>query len=231
MRNDMDISILSRSEIDCIASSFLFSGVSEGDVLRALSDNACTLSEVEKHEVIFSEKSFQRSLGIVASGALVVTKRVSEGKKYIMNRIGCGSAFGVAAIFGEHEEYVTEICARERCKVVFFPQELLRSLMQEQFQIAENYICFLSGRIHFLNNKIRGLISVSAEQSVARYILENAAGESGITIPNSLSALAGMLNIGRASLYRALDMLESEKIISRAGKRIEILDFERLSNI
>jgi len=44
----------------------------------------------------------------------------------------------------------------------------------------------------------------------------------------SISDIAVMLNMGRASLYRAFDKFESENIISRDGRTIRITNLEKL---
>jgi hypothetical protein len=64
---------------------------------------------------------------------------------------------------------VTILTAGKLTRILFFPQSLLTDMMKENSLIAENYIRFLTGRICFLNEKIQGLISVSADAALARY--------------------------------------------------------------
>ena len=47
----------------------------------------------------------------------------------------------------------------------------------------------------------------------------------------SISDIAVMLNMGRASLYRALDKLSAEGIISKDGRRIKIINKSKLKKI
>jgi DNA-binding transcriptional regulator YhcF (GntR family) len=52
--------------------------------------------------------------------------------------------------------------------------------------------------------------------------------ELGSTIPFSGTKMASMLGVGRASLYRALELLENEKLITKTQKSIEIIAPEGL---
>ena len=102
---------------------------------------------------------------------------------------------------------------------------------QGDFTVAENYIRFLSDRIRFLNNKIGGLL-ISGAGTTFRYWLMNKArtadGKLYVDVDVSMSALAEMLNMGRASLYRSIDDLEREGLIKKEGRRIYILKPENL---
>ena len=86
-----------------------------------------------------------------------------------------------------------------------------------------SYIAFLSQRIRFLNRKIDSFTAPSAREALLRHLLEiHRDGAAEIT--GGYSQLARTLNIGRASLYRALDALEAEGCIRRDGKCITILE-------
>ncbi len=129
---------------------------------------------------------------------------------------------------------MTVLTAASDCRIVFFPRELLVTLTQEVHDIALNYIRFLTGRVRFLNDKIQGLVSGSAEAALRQYLLQNteAYGDKHIVrLPGSISALAETLNIGRASLYRAFESLERAGIIKKTGKEIEIISPDGLSII
>ena len=89
-----------------------------------------------------------------------------------------------------------------------------------------NYLAFLSEKIRYLNRKIVTLTAGSAERRLAYFldtsIPENAADIPTITVP--MNSLAEMLNLGRASLYRAADRLSEEGFIERDGKTIKVIN-------
>ncbi len=55
------------------------------------------------------------------------------------------------------------------------------------------------------------------------------AGGERVRLPGSMSELAQTLGVGRASLYRAFDVLEEEDILRRDGRTILVRNAERLS--
>ena len=222
---------LDPKETDIVKSLFLFKGAEEELVVRALSDSLCEAAEFKKGEIIYSIHEYRQSLGCILSGSVQVTKTTADEHRYIMNTLRQGSSFGAAAVFCDSPEYVTVLRAQSACRIVFFPQALLERLIEESPVVAKNYVAFLSDRIRFLNDKIQGLISASTGQALANYLMGSCVEEAGrpvVRLDGSVSALAGKLNIGRSSLYRAFDALERRGIISREEKKIVILDPEGL---
>lgn len=217
----MDASALSAQELDLVSKIFLFRGADARAVGRALSDDACTCESVERGQVIYTPSDFRRSLGILLSGSVQVTKG-----DLIVNVLRAGEVFGAAALFNRCEGYVTTLTARSACRVVFFPQELVQRLIRSDAGVSLAYITYLSGRIHFLNGKIEGLIAGSARQKLGQYLLR-AMDEQG-RVCTSATEMARRLNLGRASLYRAFEALEGQGAICRQGKVITVLDTEKL---
>jgi len=84
------------------------------------------------------------------------------------------------------------------------------------------YISFLSGRIRFLNRKIAFYTSGSAERRVALYLSSFNSDEIEPDIP--MNSLCELLDIGRASLYRAFDKLTDDGFIKRDGDKINIVN-------
>lgn len=85
-----------------------------------------------------------------------------------------------------------------------------------------NYLSFLSDRIDYLNKKITYITAGSAERKLATFFASFEKAE--FELPVSFSSLSDMLDIGRASLYRALDKLVSDGCIERDGNDIKIIN-------
>ncbi len=228
----MDINRLKRGEIQLIANCFLFKGTDRAFIERVLTDERCSLVEAKKGDVVFNVYDYRRSLGFVFSGRIAVTKPSSS--RYSMNTLSRGSLFGSADLYDEDTEVVTVLTVGADCRIVFFPLVLLETLMREDNTVAFNYIRFLTGRVRFLNEKINGLVSENAMASLRNYLVQSAEqdGEKCVVQPaGSMTALAEQLNMGRASLYRALDALERGGCIKRNGKVIEIVSLDKLTTM
>jgi len=225
----MDPAELKTGEREIVRSSFLFRNAKEETVSGALADPMARAVSYEKGETVFDPVHFARAVGLVLAGRI----RVSGGSapRYRMRTLGKGDPFGAAAVFSPEEDYATCLTAETRCRVLFLPQALLARLLTEDPAVAENYIVFLSERVRFLNEKIRSLTTPSTGETLRQYLLKNARpGEEGfaLRLTAGYSALADTLNMGRASLYRALDEMEEKGLIRREGKKILIPDPEAL---
>lgn len=226
----MNIALLSADDLCIISSCFLFSGeVALAE--RALRDELCFMRTYSKKDIIYDVNAYHREIGLILEGTVEVSKQSPEGGRFVMNVLSAESLFGAAALFNDAAEYVTRLTAKTECRIVFFSQELMRKLMRENHAVAENYIAFLSDRIHFLNDKISGLLVGSTGGALRRWLRENARGADGkvsVYLSMGMSGLAGRLNMGRASLYRSFDELEDAGIIKRNGRDVTILCPEKL---
>lgn len=211
--------------LDDIKKIVLFRDLEESSLHSLLSDARAEAQDFAPNEVIYDETNFRRSLGIILSGKTEVQTGGAD-HTVILNQLASPGFFGAAGLFQDEEEYVTRIVALENTRILFIPQDLLTDAMQRDFKLVESYLAFLSQRIRFLNRKISSFTQPLAENKLARYLLDIAREQNSlsITLPVSLQDVAKVLNLGRASLYRALDTLEESGIIARKNKRVTIQD-------
>ncbi len=208
----------------------IFKNIPEDD-LCAIAENYASLSVCEKHDVIFSENKYTRSLVIIIKGSASVTKQ-SGNSKILMNILKKGDIFGMATLFFEEENYLTQITALEKVTMAVFSKENVQKIFSLYPAVSENYITILSEKIHFLNKKISTYTKSETIQKVASFILQCADDEKKQSVlPYSITNIADALNVGRASVYRAFDTLENDSVIKREGKKIKILDLPALENI
>ncbi len=214
-----------KDEIKVIKNCFLFESTSE-EILQEVMQKALQISEYEKGEVIYQKNNFKRAIGLILKGCVEIYRG-----KLLMNKLCEGGVFGVAAVFSESEQYSSKVVAAKKCKIAFISENNLRILFNTDINFATNYIKFLSDRIYFLNRKIDSFAAPDAEVTVARFICQNATYNSKFQHEvgvKSYSETAQRLNIGRASLYRALESLEAEGLIQKDGKTLRIRNFELL---
>lgn len=191
----------------------------------------CTTRTFEAGEILQSADSPLGGLAYIYRGAAAVLSDTSDNSALLRN-ILCGDVIGASTIYSDNRGYNTVIRAEKECSVFVLPEEQLRQIIQESSVAAENYIRYLTERICFLNRKITAFTAGSAEAKLAVYLLGLPRGGDGtLTLPCSLSSLAGMLNMGRASLYRSLDSMTENGILKRNGKIITLLNPDALHTI
>ena len=172
------------------------------------------------------------TLGRLACGLLMPSEgrvllegraRVTKGE-LVVSTLERGDLFGAAALYNRRTRYETTITALEDCAAAFFPQELVSRLMAESPAACANYIRYLSERIHFLSRKVEGLTAPSVTGKLARWLLETGRTEGRCPA----TELSHRLDVSRASLYRAFEVLEGAGAIRRTGKLVQTADREAL---
>ena len=206
-----------------VCNSALFCGIEQRFIEALLEHPQIKLSSFLKGEAIFPSKS-DYGLCILLSGSA----ECYNGNT-LLNRYREGDCFGAASLFC-NEEYPTVIYAKTAGSALYISRAAAEFLIAECPQFAINYINFLSGKIHLLNRKIDSFTADNSLKKVSKYILSNTGGNE-LSLNISLSRLALALDIGRASLYRSLDYLEQEGIITRVGRKITILNANKLKNV
>lgn len=170
------------------------------------------------------------AFGIVLDGEMGVYEPGGESETLI-NVIGRGGAFGALGLFGDPEGSPTQLRARGSCTVLLPEPERLRKLILSHPRLAENYIVFLTRRIRFLTDRVRVLGAGGAEEKAARLLLADRRANGTSARAVSMKSLAGMLGVGRATLYRILSEWEARGIVQKSDKKIEISDREALKSI
>ena len=205
--------------VNCpLSAFFLFDGLG-AEALHAIEQRLEPAVCYRRGQVVYNTDTFRRAVGLIVRGSVVVR---SSGE-VVINRLHAGEIFGVAALFdSEQDAYVTEITAAEESAVQFIPQELMSRLLMEFPLIAERYIRFLSDRVRFLNRKLSALTIGNTENRLYHYLLSHQDEQGTIRLPGTMTELAKALNMGRSSLYRALDTLVQEGILIKEGKTYRI---------
>ena len=181
------------------------------------------LVSAKKGEVIMKQHNFRRCLTFIIKGKAAVTKIGLDGHRTIINRLSEGDVFGMATLFYEEEEFPSEITAESNLRLAVFSKEAVEEAFFSSPEFAKAYVTLLSGKIHFLNKKLSAFSEGEASEKLLRWIMTAANGETEFYLPFSVSKLASMLRIGRASVYRAFDTLSEKGIVHREGKKIVIL--------
>lgn len=221
---------MKKSVLDSLSECPVFKNISEND-LCTIAEEYATFSVCEKNEVIFSENNYTRSLVTIIKGSASVTKQ-SGNSKILMNILKKGDIFGMATLFYEEENYLTQITALEKVTLAVFSKENVKKIFSLYPVVSENYITILSEKIHFLNKKISTYTKSETLQKVASFILQYVNEDKTVSVlPYSITSIAEALNVGRASVYRAFDTLENDSVIKRDGKKIKILNLSALENI
>ncbi len=214
--------MLDARERKLISETPLFAGLEPGFVERA-----CALAHVREcapGETLFLEGGEAGGLGILIEGRAQVRK-AAGGSRVLMSVLEPGAMTGASCLFVRDAHAVTEVLAVRQARFALFGEDSLKTLMRENFALAENYMRYLAGRVRFLTGRIESIGSPGASEKLMNYLALNAS-EGKLALPMGFKALADALCVSRASLYRVLDELEAQGRLRREGKTLYLLNSE-----
>ena len=176
------------------------------------------VSLYEKGELIWGGGAeYRRAIGLVLEGEAQVKK-----EHLLLSVHRRGDFFGLVTLFNPCEYYTADIAALQPCRIVFIEKSAIEALLDAHPAAAKEYIAYLSQRVYFLNGRLDAVTAGSAAERLESHLraVAEPEGEQLVCEIENFSALAKTLSMGRASLYRALEVLAAQGVIEREGGRI-----------
>ncbi len=137
-----------------------------------------------------------------------------------------------AFIFGGDRHYPVDIIANDTTKCIYLGRESFEKILQMNKQVGDNFRNIIATKTQFLSNKIKFLALQPIKGKIASYLLTRTKNnpENTVLLPYSQDKLADLFGVTRPSLTRAMRELVQDKIIDAQGKKVSILDRDRLEN-
>ena len=206
----------------------LFKNVNVSTAAKYLCDESLEAVDFSASDTIITAESKRVPIFAIISGTVEILCP-TEGHKVLLKTMGAGSFFGVANLYATDTAFPSTVRAKKQTKVLMIKPEAFTAMLSNEPDLMANYLEFLSKKIIYLNKKISSYTAKNTENKVAYFLCENEI-DGVISTDISFSDIAVMLDIGRASLYRAFDKFEADELIKRNGKTITILNKEKLKN-
>ena len=201
----------------CFSRNGILCNAEERNITEYITDSCVTQGHYRSGDVIYSPESSKKCVGIVLSG-----KVAALSENALLKIISENDIFGIANLYSQ-DSYPSTIVAKTAAEVLLIEEGAFKALLENDSNLMKTYLSFMSNRIVYLNKKIASLTAGSAEKRLAVFLVDNQ--QDGVySLTTSISSLADMINVGRASLYRALEALSEEGLILREGKNIIIKD-------
>lgn len=216
--------MLWNEKIDEILRHPLFTGIDRDNALNIFESCNCDIRDYRDGAVIHSPEGGEKMLGLMLKGRAVVNTK-DPSKNTLLRFLKIGDLFGCANLFID-QPYVSVISAVQASRVLILSEEAVRRLLESDRVFLYHYLAFLADRVCYLNRKIGYLTAGSAERRLALYLCSFEESEIKMTL--SFSALSELLDIGRASLYRAFDCLSADGHIQKKGHTITIHNLDAL---
>ena len=206
----------------------LFAAASVEHVEQSFCEQDCVLCHFEAGDTVYSSSAEAIRVGVLISGEVQIHSQGVESRA-LLKTASAGEMFGVANLYATDTAFPTVIRAKQSCEVLFFEGTSFRRFLETDPAVLQVYLRFLSKKIVYLNQKIATFTAGDAEHRLALFLLENQ--RDGIFTPShSMTMLASLLGLGRASLYRAIDKLSELGLIEHRDGSLCIPDCEALSS-
>lgn len=188
-------------------------------IIGACAEHKPQFRDFAKGEVILSPGQPTNALYVLCNGQASAYS-ADDSHTVMLRSFKPYEIFGISNLFTDLP-FATRVQARTPCTVLILDRAFLSYLIDNDAAVRYQYIAFLATKTLYLNHKIACLTAGSAEKRLAFWLDAQASGDT-VTLEIPMSALCTMLDMGRASLYRAFDQLEHDGFIKRDGKTIRL---------
>ncbi len=221
---------MDKKTIDFLKDTFLFSGMNDEKIAELLKNTELKINCFSKSEIIYCPTHFGKMLGFIMEGECEV-RRIDGETPVPLNTLKKNTSFGALAVFSKAENYPTHVVAKKNTTVLFINKEDIDTILEKSTDAARNVISFLAKKIEFLNEKVATFSQNSVASKLAKYLLIEADAAKSHTLKLNCKKIAEKLNVGRASVYRALDTLINSGYVRSDKKMLIIVDRNGLERI
>jgi len=200
-----------------------------------------TVQHFKKNELIHSEGDIPTHMMILIRGKIKIYKAGVGGRSQIVRMLKPFEYFGYRAIFasrtGGFDGYNTNARAFDACSIYMIPADVIKRLLQQNALLAYSFIERLSEdlgasdrrMVNLTQKHIRGRLAEALLFLKDNYGLE----EDGATINIYLARedIANLSNMTTSNAIRTLSNFASEMVIALDGRKIKIIDFDKLHKI
>ena len=221
--------------ISVLKKSLLFSGLNDADLasLAAIS----VRRSFTKGEALFAEGDEATGFYLLVEGHLKLCRVSPDGREKVLHFVRPGETFAEAAFFGDGR-YPAEARALEAGEVLFLPKQGFMELMGAKPQFALNLVVSLSLSLRRFARQIEELTFADVASRLASFLLKRADEKStcygGITyleLGIKKGELAAQLGTASETISRTFRKLKEEGIIELDGRKVTILQMERLQQL
>ena len=195
-----------------------------------------TVQRFKKNELIYCEGEKPTHIMCLLSGKVKIFKDGVGGRSQIIRVIKPMEYFAYRAYFSGGD-YVTAAAAFEPSVICMIPMNIITQLVHENNDLAQFFIRQLATdlgiaderTVNLTQKHIRGRLAESLLFLKENYGVEE--DESTLSIYLSREDLANLSNMTTSNAIRTLSNFAAEKLIAIDGRKIKLIDEDRLKKI
>lgn len=187
----------------------------------------------KKGQVIFNEGVRPRGLFCVHEGKVKITQLGVDGKEQIIHLAKDGDILGYRAILS-NDNYSCTATAIENSSLCFVPSNLFTGMVEKNPKLTFEILRLFSNELKVAERNITDLAQKSVKERLAQSILllkESYGFEKDsctINITITREEIASIVGTARETIIRFLSELHKDKVIELTGKKIKIIQYQKL---
>jgi CRP-like cAMP-binding protein len=220
-----------KTPVSFINSVPLFDGLPDGQLEKLA--HIAKYRTLKRGEIVFSEGSEADGFYVIVRGRVKIYKLSPEGKEQVLHIVGFSEPFGEVPVFSGGR-FPANAQSIEEALLMFFPRSAFVKLIKNDPSLALNMLALLSKRLMQFTGLIEGLSLKEVPSRLASYLLylsDRAHGSNRLELDIPKTLLANVLGTIPETVSRIFARMTSEGIVDVDGRRIVLLDRNRLEEI
>ena len=194
-----------------------------------------TSHTIKKGEPIFEEGDTTNGIFCIKDGVCKLTKLSANGKDQIVKLVKPGELLGQRSLISEEPTNLSAV-ALEDMEVCFIPKKEIMEFFNENNQFSMNVMKTICGDLKDADDHMVSLAQKSVKERLAETLLhlEDTFGKNedgSLHIQLSREELAGMIGTATESCIRLLSEFNKTGLIELIGKKIAIVDRNKLKRM
>ena len=209
----------------------IFSILSDTQVIDLNAHKYCTV--FRKGQVLFAENAMPVGLFCIHSGKVKLSTQGIDGKEQIMRLAKSGEIIGYRALVS-NERYHLSAIALEDCSACVIDKTFFIDLAMQEPRIAQQIFKLISNDLKKAEDKIISLSQKNVRERMAETLLFIKAtygmeeDNKSLNVRLTREELADYIGTSTESVIRLLSEFNAAGIISLEGKKILILEHDKL---
>ena len=190
---------------------------------------------IKKGEPIFEEGEVTNGIYCVKDGVCKMTKLSANGKDQIVKLVKSGELLGQRSMISDEPANLSAV-ALEDMEVCFIPKTEVMAFFTQNNQFSMNVMKTICGDLKEADDHMVSMAQKSVKERLAETLLylEDTFGKSqdgSLHILLSREELAGMIGTATESCIRLLSEFNKNGYVDLTGKKITILDRNKLRRL
>ncbi len=221
---------------DCLILNISFLEHCTPEQLQRVSEQK-TCGSHKKGEHLFFENNNPLGIYCINKGVIKLVKTNIDGKEQILRFAKPGDFLGYRALIADEPLVASAICL-EDTNCCFIPQQLFMELLDENPMIAKDILKSLSHELGVVEERVQSLAQKSVRERLAETLLflhdtfnQDNKEDSVIHISLPREDVANIVGTATETVIRLLSEFKADKLIELEGKKIRLLNKEKLEKI